>query len=174
MMADMLVRLYALPPITPIMDQLKPAGIILRRAFPSEADSITAWVRKNFNETWAAECGVAMVNRPVTCFIAVEPQPVPEPNNDPYNLPPEKLVGFACYNGTSLGMFGPEGVHPSYRGKGIGKGLLLACMHAMMDAGYAYAVICWAGPVDFYKKTVGATLIEDSEPGIIRGPLVIE
>ena len=32
--------------------------------------------------------------------------------------------------------------------------------------GYAYGIIFAAGPVDFYAKTVGATVIPDSEPGI--------
>ncbi len=40
-----------------------------------------------------------------------------------------------------------------------------------MRKGYAYAVIGWAGPTEFYEKTVGATIIEGSEPGIFRGPL---
>jgi len=41
----------------------------------------------------------------------------------------------------------------------------------MAADGYEYAVIGWAGPTEFYKKTVGAILIEESEPGIIRGRL---
>ncbi|MEK7784776.1 MAG: hypothetical protein AAB658_05015, partial [Chloroflexota bacterium] len=35
-----------------------------------------------------------------------------------------------------------------------------------------HAVIGWAGPVEFYAKTVGAVAIEGSEPGIYHGPLV--
>jgi hypothetical protein len=45
-------------------------------------------------------------------------------------------------------------------------------MHAMSDDGYAYAVIAWAGPIEFYKQAVGASIIDDSEPGIFRGPLL--
>jgi hypothetical protein len=37
--------------------------------------------------------------------------------------------------------------------------------------GYAYAIIGWAGPVAFFQKTVGATVIADSEPGSFRGML---
>jgi hypothetical protein len=41
----------------------------------------------------------------------------------------------------------------------------------MRQAGYGYAIIGGVGPADFYVKTVGATPIEGSEPGIYRGLL---
>ena len=63
------------------------------------------------------------------------------------------------------------GVHPHYEDRGIGTALLLTALHAMWDENYAYAVIGWAGPVDWYAERVGATLIPDSEPGPFRGPL---
>ena len=68
-------------------------------------------------------------------------------------------------------MFGPVGVRADYQGRGIGKALLLTCLHAMAVEGYAYAVIAGAGPTEFYAKVVGATVIEGSEPGIFRDPL---
>ena len=57
------------------------------------------------------------------------------------------------------GFFGPTGVDPAYRGKGIGKALLLKCLEAMRNEGYGYAVIGGAGPVNFYEKCCGATVI---------------
>jgi GNAT superfamily N-acetyltransferase len=172
-MTDMLVRLFSLPEIAPHQQALEAKGFILRRAHPAESDTIVPWVEHHFNPKWAAECRGALHHRPTTCFIAVQPQPLPSPDEDPYNnLPPEQLVGFACYHIVAKGMFGPEGVHLGHRGQGIGRGLLLACLHAMARDGYAYAVIAWAGPTGFYQKMVGATLIEDSEPGIFRGPLL--
>jgi predicted N-acetyltransferase YhbS len=68
--------------------------------------------------------------------------------------------------------FGPMGVQEEYRQRGIGRALLLTSLHAMAAERYAYAIIAWAGSLEFYKKTVGATLIENSEPGIFRGELV--
>jgi len=62
-------------------------------------------------------------------------------------------------------------VREDYRGRGIGKALLLTCLHAMFKQGYAYAAIGQVGPTEFYRKAVGATIIEDSEPGIVRGRL---
>ncbi len=170
-MADLLVRLFSLPDASSYQPNLEAEGIFIRRAHPAELDVIIPWVRYHFKEKWAAECKGAVIKQPVTCFIAAEIQPLPEAGNDPYNLPSEKLVGFACYDTVAIGMFGPEGVHPDYRGRGIGKALLLTCLYAMADFGYAYAIIGWAGPIDFYKKSVGATIIKDSEPGIFRGQL---
>jgi hypothetical protein len=48
---------------------------------------------------------------------------------------------------------------------------LLACLYAMREQGYGYAIIGGVGPAEFYTKTVGATLIEDSTPGVYRGQL---
>jgi hypothetical protein len=37
--------------------------------------------------------------------------------------------------------------------------------------GYAYAIIGDVGPSEFYERTVGATQIPNSEPGIYAGLL---
>lgn len=173
-MPDMLVKLYALPDVGPLLARLRESGIDVRRAFPAEAPGITEWVRRLFGPNWAAECDVALSNRPVSCYIAVKKRQQRASPATPYDLPAEVLLGFACYDATRKGMFGPEGVREDSRGRGIGHALLLACLHAMASEGYAYAVIGWAGSVEFYAKTVGATVIEGSEPGPYRGPLVGE
>jgi GNAT superfamily N-acetyltransferase len=94
---------------------------------------------------------------PLACFVAVERT--------------DTLVGFACYDATCRDFFGPELVAESVRGRGVGTALLLAALHAMRAEGYAYAIIGWASSVDFYRKTVGATAIEGSTPGIYRPTL---
>jgi len=171
-MVDMLARLFALPEVSELIKELQVERILIRRAHPAEKDIIVSWIGKEFNDTWSRERQGAIVHRPPTCFIATEFQSIPQPNSDPYNLAPEKLIGFGCYDAVAKGMFGPTAVHPGYRGRKIGKALLLASLHAMADDGYGYAVIPWVGPIDFYRKTVGATIIEDSEPGIFRGSLI--
>lgn len=65
-------------------------------------------------------------------------------------------VGFAVYDGVQPGWFGPEWVHPSLRGTGIGKALLIEALRAMRDDGYQYAEIGLVGPLPFYAKCVGA------------------
>lgn len=170
-MSDLLVKLYSLPDIAPFKARLAENGIEVRQGAPSEKFVISDWMRRHFSETWAAESEVALANRPVSCYIAVAHEEDASPSDDPYHLPPEMLVGVACYNASALGMFGPIGVREDYRGLGTGAALLVTCLHAMRAERYAYAVIGWAGPVDFYARTVGATVIEGSEPGIYRGPL---
>jgi predicted N-acetyltransferase YhbS len=81
------------------------------------------------------------------------------------------VVGFACHDTTYKNFFGPTGVDESQRGRGLGKALLLACLHAMAAQGYGYAIIGGVGPAEFYAKTVGAVEIEGSTPGIYKGVL---
>ena len=171
-MTDMLVRLCDLPDLAPTRAELLVQGIEIRRPFPSEKGFLVSWIQTHFLEIWAAECSAVLDRDPINCFIAIEKQPVSVPDENPYNLPPEKMIGFACFDAAKKGMFGPMAVIESYRGRGIGRGLLLSSLHAMWEQNYAYAVIWWVGPADFYAKTVGATPIADSRPGFYRGPLV--
>ncbi|OGS14118.1 MAG: GNAT family N-acetyltransferase [Elusimicrobia bacterium RIFOXYA2_FULL_58_8] len=150
-MPDLLVKLYALPPAEPAVEKLKASGIEIKRAIGPEKQAVAEWVEKKFSRAWASECDVALSTQPATCFLAVKDK---------------ELVGFACYDSTSKGFFGPIGVDKAGRTGGIGKALLLRTLWAMREAGYGYGIIGWAGPVDFFKKTVGAVVIEGSEPGV--------
>jgi len=70
------------------------------------------------------------------------------------------------YECSRRGFFGPTGVLPELRGKGIGAALLLRCLESMREMGYAYAVIGGVGPASFYEKVCGAFLIPGSETSI--------
>jgi GNAT superfamily N-acetyltransferase len=156
-MTDMLVKLYSLPDITSILKvQQEKAGVTVRRAIAPEKFIITNWVHHEFGQGWADECEAAFCRQPVSCFAAIV-------NNKP--------VGFSCYDATCRGFFGPLGVHPEFRGKGTGKALLVAALHAMYNVGYAYAVVGAAGPQTFFTKTVGATPIEGSSESIYKSML---
>ena len=91
---------------------------------------------------------MAFSNRPISCFIAIEGR---------------APIGFACYDATALGYLGPMAVEERCRQKGVGRGLLLACLLDMKPKGYGYAIIGWVGPAEFYSKTIGAVVIEDSD-----------
>ena len=58
------------------------------------------------------------------------------------------------------------GVLETMQGRGIGKALLLACLWGLREMGYVYGIIGGVGPIEFYRKTVGASMIDDSTPGI--------
>ena len=151
-MPDMLVRLYALPD----QDRKLKDGYVVRRAAAYDESVILQWVSQHFSIQWASEADVAFSRQPISCFIA---------------LHQDRVVGFACYEATCRGYFGPSGVLEAYRGQGLGTVLLLECLRSMKEMGYAYAIIGGVGPKDFYVKTVGAIEIPDSTPGIYTPPL---
>lgn len=171
-MADMLVKLYNLPDLEPALGEMKKQQIEIRRPQISEKRFVTDWTRRYYEDWWDG-VRASFEQRPVTCHIAVQKQPVIL-SKDPYNLPEERLLGFACYDVSARGMFGPVGIREDCQGRGIGRALLLSSLHAMLDEGYAYAVVGWVGPIEFYEKVAGAVLIPDSEPGIFRGRLKLD
>jgi len=165
-MADLLVRLYDLPPLAPVVDALAAKGIEVRRALAFERPQVTRFAREHGSEGWAAECEAAFARVPLACFVAVQLTAKSiAPVAGPVDMSDE-MVGFACYEATCRNFFGPELVYEPYRGRGVGKALVLSALHAMRAEGYAYAIIGWASSVDFYRKAVGATVIEGSQPGI--------
>jgi predicted N-acetyltransferase YhbS len=155
-MPDMLVKLYNLEHNWDFVATQEALGITIRKPIGPENQIVIEWVRDTFNAGWASEVAVALHTHPVSCFIA---------------LKEGGIIGFACYDATALGFFGPTGVAENERGKGTGAALLMACLLDMKLKGYGYAVIGGAGPVDFYRKVAGAEVIVDSVPGIYRGML---
>ena len=141
---DMLVNLYRLPEETLL------EGVKIARVMPPDRHRVLKWVREQFGEGWESECAVALSAQPNTCFIAEQGG---------------ACIGFACYDATARGLFGPIGVAREARKTGVGKALLLRCLAAMREAGYGYAVIGWCDEAaNFYAHTVGAVPIAGSEP----------
>ncbi|MGM0494800.1 MAG: GNAT family N-acetyltransferase [Armatimonadota bacterium] len=153
-MADMLVRLYDLPEVDDRLEALEERGIVVKRAQPWERSPLRRFIEDHFSEGWADEASAAFANKPITAFVAQDG---------------DRMVGFAAYECTRRGFFGPMGVDEGWRKRGIGAALTLACLHAMLEMGYGYAIIGAAGPEDFYAKCCGAEVIADSKPGIYAG-----
>jgi GNAT superfamily N-acetyltransferase len=154
--ADLLVRLYDLPPLAPAVETLATAGVIVRRAAAAERTPVVDWMRTHGSAGWADECAAAFARQPIACFVAVDV-------NDAGSG--ARPLGVACHDAAFRNFFGPELVLPQERGRGIGRALLLAALHAMRADGYGYAIIGWASSTDFYRRTVGAVEIEGSTPG---------
>src|SRR3954465_1468478 len=142
----MLVNLLRLPPVDEALEELRAAGVIVRRAQPWELTRGRGFIRDNFTRAWADEIAGGLVRQPSTVFVA---------------LREGKLVGFAAYECTRKDFFGPTGVIEEERGRGLGRALLLASLWGMRELGYAYAVIGGVGPAEFYERAVGARLIPD-------------
>ena len=173
-MPDMLVRLYALPSDPPRPTPEPGRAVEVREAHPTERTLVADWVGREFGPRWAREAAACFDTRPVTCHLAVD-LPLAEGAPRGYDeLRPERLVGFACHDVVARGMFGPTGVAERHRGRGIGTALLFASLRAMRRHGYAYAIIARVGPAEFYQRTVSATIIDGSEPGVYRGKLEVE
>jgi ribosomal protein S18 acetylase RimI-like enzyme len=150
-MIDLLVRLYDLPDSGELYRKVEEAGVRLRRPNGYERHIVADFVRRHFSPKWVSEAKVAFSRQPPSCFIATKQK---------------EIVGFACYETTMKGYFGPTGVAESARGMGLGKALLFKALEALRDDGYAYAVIGGVGPREFYEKACGAFEIPGSNPGI--------
>src|SRR5918911_3097279 len=135
----MLVNLLRLPPVDAALEELRAAGVVVRRARPWELTQVRAFVRDNFSQAWADEISVGLTRQPVTVFVA---------------LREGRLVGFAAYECTRKNFFGPTGVAEDERGRGVGKALLLAALWGLSEFGYVYGIIGHAGPIEFYKEAV--------------------
>lgn len=155
-MPDMLVKLYEVQEDNKLINKLKEEGIEIRNAIAPEKHIVVKWVKEKFGDFWASETEVAFANHPVSCIIATKGN---------------EMLGFACYEATCKDYFGPTGVDDKYRGKGVGKALLLRSLIELKMLGYAYAIIGGAGPSNFYERSCGATVIENSIPGIYKGML---
>lgn len=161
-MTDMLVKLYELPDITSELAGLESRGIRIIQPMPIDRRHVLKFVDEQFRATsegWLDECDAALLRHPITCFIAVH-------NVQGAAEPTERVVGFACYDGSAKGFFGPFGVDPAFRQQGIGRALLIRTLEAMLHAGYGYAIIGWAASTAYYEKAVGAMPIEGSKPGL--------
>lgn len=152
-MQDMLVRLYDLPESQSLYNQLEEEKIFIRRAMAPDKARVLDFVEAVSSSSAKSECDVGFSRQPIAVFIAT------------YE---DKIIGYSVYNATCLNFFGPTAVLSEYRGKGIGKALLIRALEAMYHEGYGYAIIGGVGPAEFYAKSVGAVLIEDSSPGMYK------
>ena len=148
-----MIKLYELEDDWRFLSKQQVLGIRLRKPIGPENHGIIAWVADHFGAGWASETDVALCNKPGTCFVAVKDA---------------NIIGFACYDATALGFFGPTGVEKSHRKKGTGKALMTACLLDMKLKGYGYAIVGAVKDTDYYKNAVGAIEIPDSSPGIYK------
>jgi hypothetical protein len=150
-MPDMLVRLYTLRDSAPYEARVHAAGVRVRRLEAWDRAALRRFVVEHFGGEWASEAELAFAGHPITGFVAMKDG---------------AIAGFAVYECTRRGYFGPTGVREDMRGNGAGALLLFRCLEGLRDMGYGYAIIGAVGPAEFYEKVCGATIIEGSDPGV--------
>ncbi|WP_162140163.1 GNAT family N-acetyltransferase [Haploplasma axanthum] len=138
-MADLVVNLYEREYLKDSKIELKNKELKIKRLLSPNADKLVEFVEENFSIGWASEVKAGIYKSNPSCFVAID-------NGE--------IVGFACYDATAKGYFGPTGVNPKYRGLNIGQVLLLTTLDAMRSDGYGYAIIGGVSDrvVGFYSK----------------------
>ena len=131
-------------------------AVRLRKPTGPEHAGVARWVAEHFGAGWASEVQVALNNRPVSVWIATQRA---------------GLLGFACFDATARGFFGPLGVADAMRSRGVGAALLRVCLQDMRAAGYGYAIAGGVGAPDFFRRVAGAVDIPDSTPGLYADQL---
>jgi hypothetical protein len=76
------------------------------------------WISQAFSNAWAGEFDTAFRSSPPSAWGLQRGS---------------QLLGFACYDVTARGFFGPAAVLESQRGKDLGHLLLLASLHAFQQ-----------------------------------------
>ena len=141
---DLLVPLYGLPPVP-----RPPDGTLVDRPAACSAPRLLDAVAESFGRGWEAEARVCVSRTPATAVAAFE-----EASGAP--------MGFCCWDAAALGFLGPVGVFQTHRGLGLGRCLVLSCLHAMRAQGYGYAIVGGAGPDGFFASVCDARPIEGS------------
>src|SRR5437867_3752745 len=109
-MPDMLVRLYDLPDSAAYDAKATAAGIAIRRLEAWDRAALRRFVGELFGVEWASEADFAFAHgHPITGFVAITDG---------------VITGFAVYESSRRGFFGPTGVREDLRGKGAGASLL--------------------------------------------------
>jgi len=130
-----------------LMDQPDPPlpeGVAIRRARPDDRDRTLAAIDGMFAQAWGFETSLAFRASEPTCYIAERDR---------------EVLGFADYDATNFGLFGPTGVHESLRGRKVGAVLYRRCLQDMRALGYPYALVPTnLERLNFYYREGGAQI----------------
>lgn len=137
------------------MRGIESAGYSVHRFAPGD-DRYLSWIDEEFGGTWSSEAfaGESVVAKSGDRFAGFA-------TYDPRGLRFSWLRGLGAEEG--VGIFGPFGVAPEFRGSPIGPHLLIAALASLRKAGYARALIPAVGHeklVEYYAVHSGALVAE--------------
>jgi phosphoribosylglycinamide formyltransferase-1 len=130
------------------------AGFTVRRE--RAGDAYLAWIDEDFGGTWSSEAlaGHNVVVSKGDNFAGFA-------TYDPRGLSFSWLRGLGAQPG--VGIFGPFGVAPNFRGTQIGPNILIAALASLREAGYQHALIPAVGPeklIQYYITHSGGHIAE--------------
>lgn len=121
-------------------------NVSIRKVTDDDKNMVREFVLNNFYERWTKTIDYGLTLDDIPIYIA---------------LIDNNIVGFAGYNISKQrkGYFGPLGVLRVHRDRGIGQGLLNACLIDMKRLGFKTCIIGNASSIEFYKKACGAKIV---------------
>jgi len=115
-------------------------GFVFRKAEKQESSKIAKWVNERFSAAWMTEAKMGLEREGAGVWIA-------EKNGEIY--------GFSVYGALRPNWFGPIGVDPKARGKGLGTVLLYKSLFSLWEEGHRYIIIPWTEHLFFYTQLPG-------------------
>lgn len=118
-------------------------------------DRVLAWIDDVFGGAWSSEA-----LHGTSVLVTRGDEPVAFATVDARGLPYAWLRGVAREAG--VGIFGPFGVAPEFRGTAVGPAVLAIALHELRAMGYRRALIAAAnqGLVPYYERFTNARVVE--------------
>jgi mycothiol synthase len=141
-----------------------PKGITVERYLLGAPFAPFAAIADAFGEVWATEAWLAASvgpAKPSGLLLARDEAGA--------------LLGFAASGVGGPDVFGPTGVWPAARGRGVGRRLLLRALDDIAERGCKTALISWLGPEGYYRRALsGVDLDLPVDLAVDRVDLAVE
>lgn len=155
LLVDLRIERFGAPAQAEALRALDAAGISVERGSPGD-DAFLAWIDEEFGGAWSSEAfaGRNLIARSGSAAAG-------------FATYGARVIPYAWLRGVAVrpgvGIFGPFGVAPAFRGSALGPNLLVATLTALREAGYARALIPAVGDeklVRYYSRHCGAQVVE--------------
>ncbi len=123
-----------------LLSELSECGIKVRKVSPAEGELVGRWVEERFSPFWRTEVEMALTAEDGGVLVAESGG---------------RILGFSAYGALRPDFFGPIGVDPGARGRGIGTVLLFETLTLMRAEGVRMATIPWTTHLTFYAQVPG-------------------